>query len=42
METYVLRHAAAVTTICGGLKDDIVARGIAAERVTIIPNSVDL
>ena len=42
METYVLRHAAAVTTICGGLKDDIVARGIAAERVTVIPNSVDL
>jgi PEP-CTERM/exosortase A-associated glycosyltransferase len=42
METYVLRHAAAVTTICGGLKDDIVARGIAAELVTVIPNSVDL
>jgi PEP-CTERM/exosortase A-associated glycosyltransferase len=42
METYVLRHAAAVTTICEGLKDDIVARGIAAELVTVIPNSVDL
>lgn len=42
METYVLRHVAAVTTICGGLKDDIVARGIAAELVTVIPNSVDL
>lgn len=42
METYVLRHVAAVTTICRGLKDDIVARGIAAELVTVIPNSVDL
>lgn len=40
-ETWVFRHADAVTTICEGLRDDIIARGISAERVTIIPNAVD-
>ncbi|MCP5142263.1 MAG: glycosyltransferase, exosortase A system-associated [Gammaproteobacteria bacterium] len=40
-ETWVFRHADAVTTICEGLRDDIIARGIPAERVTIIPNAVD-
>jgi PEP-CTERM/exosortase A-associated glycosyltransferase len=42
METWVLRRAAAVTTICEGLRNDIVARGIPAERVTVIPNAVDV
>ena len=42
METHVLKHAAAVTTICAGLKNDIVARGVAADQVTVIPNAVDL
>ena len=41
-ETYVLSHAAAVTTICEGLRQDIVARGIAEDKVTVIPNAVDL
>ncbi|MCB1736353.1 MAG: glycosyltransferase, exosortase A system-associated [Gammaproteobacteria bacterium] len=41
METWVFRRADATTTICEGLRDDIVARGIPAERVTIIPNAVD-
>jgi PEP-CTERM/exosortase A-associated glycosyltransferase len=30
-----------VTTICEGLRADIVGRGIAPERVTVIPNAVD-
>jgi len=42
METYAFRHADAVTTICAGLRDDIVARGIPPEKVTIIPNAVDV
>lgn len=42
LETNALRRAAAVTTICEGLRGDIVARGIPAERVTVIPNAVDL
>jgi len=42
LETWVLRRAGAVTTICEGLRGDIVARGIAADRVTVIPNAVDV
>lgn len=41
LETYVLRHADAITCICEGLRGDILARGIALERVTVIPNAVD-
>jgi PEP-CTERM/exosortase A-associated glycosyltransferase len=42
LETYALKRAAAVTTICEGLKLDIVARGIPREKVTVIPNAVDV
>lgn len=42
IETYALRHAAHVFTICDGLRRDIVSRGIAAEQVTVIPNAVDI
>lgn len=42
LETFALRRAAHVTTICEGLKRDIVARGIAPERVTVIPNAVNV
>jgi PEP-CTERM/exosortase A-associated glycosyltransferase len=42
LETFAFRHASHVTTICAGLKQDIVARGIPDERVTIIPNAVDV
>ena len=40
-ETYVLKRADAVTTICRGLREAIVARGVPAARVTEIPNAVD-
>lgn len=42
IETYALKHAHAVTTICEGLRGDIVARGVAAGKVTVIPNAVDI
>ncbi|GAB3407632.1 glycosyltransferase, exosortase A system-associated [Massilia agilis] len=42
LETYALKQADAVTTICEGLRRDIVARGIPAEKVTVIPNAVDI
>ncbi|HEY0060977.1 MAG TPA: TIGR04063 family PEP-CTERM/XrtA system glycosyltransferase [Telluria sp.] len=42
LETYALKNASAVTTICEGLRKDIVARGIAADKVTVIPNAVDI
>ena len=42
LETYVLRRADAVTTICEGLRREILARGLAPEKVTVIPNAVDV
>lgn len=42
LETYALRRADAVTTICEGLREDIVARGINTSKVTVIPNAVDV
>ena len=42
LESHVLKRASAVTTICEGLRGDIVARGIPAGRVTVIPNAVDI
>jgi PEP-CTERM/exosortase A-associated glycosyltransferase len=42
LETYALGQVAAVTTICEGLRGDILARGIAAEKVTVIPNAVNI
>ena len=42
LETYVLRRCDAVTTICEGLRREIVERGVAESRVTVIPNGVDV
>ena len=42
LETYALKHADHVTTICEGLRSDIVARGLPAANVTVIPNAVDI
>jgi PEP-CTERM/exosortase A-associated glycosyltransferase len=42
METFALRRADHVTTICEGLRRDIVDRGIAPGKVTVIPNAVDV
>jgi PEP-CTERM/exosortase A-associated glycosyltransferase len=42
LETYAFRRADAITTICEGLRKDIVARGIPANKVTVIPNAVDI
>ncbi len=42
IETYALKQADAVTTICDGLRRDIVQRGIPADKITVIPNSVDI
>ncbi len=42
LETWALKRASHVTTICEGLRSDIVARGIPDERVTVIPNAVDI
>ena len=41
LETRALKQADSVTTICEGLRSDIVARGISEEKVTVIANAVD-
>jgi PEP-CTERM/exosortase A-associated glycosyltransferase len=42
LESLALREADAITTICEGLRSDIVGRGIPSPKVTIIPNAVDM
>ena len=42
LETYAARRADAVAVICEGLRRDLVGRGIAAEKVLVSPNGVDL
>ncbi len=42
LETYALKHADAVATICEGLRADIVARGVDPAKVTVVPNAVDV
>jgi PEP-CTERM/exosortase A-associated glycosyltransferase len=42
LETHVLRRAVAVAAICEGVRKDVVARGIPQEKLTVIPNSVDV
>ena len=42
LETRALKRAQHVFTICEGLRSDIVARGVPASKVTVIPNAVDI
>ncbi len=42
LETHVFKHADAVTTICEGLRKDIISRGVDADKITVIPNAVDI
>jgi PEP-CTERM/exosortase A-associated glycosyltransferase len=42
LETWAMRRAAQVTTICEGLKREVVSRGIPEAKVTVIPNAVDV
>jgi glycogen synthase len=41
LETRALHKADEITTICEGLRDDVMGRGVPGERITVIPNSVD-
>lgn len=42
METWALKRVDAATTICEGLRAEIVGRGIPARKVEVIPNAVDV
>ncbi|MDX9839664.1 MAG: glycosyltransferase, exosortase A system-associated [Azoarcus sp.] len=41
LESFALRRASHVTTICEGLRGDIMARGLTPDAITVIPNAVD-
>jgi glycogen(starch) synthase len=42
LETWAARRADSVAVICEGLRRDLVARGIAAEKIIVAPNGVDM
>ncbi len=42
LENRVLRNANAVMTICRGLREDLIERGIPAQKIGVMPNGVDL
>lgn len=42
LETYALRRAEHVVTICEGLKQEIASRRVPLERITVVPNGVDV
>jgi PEP-CTERM/exosortase A-associated glycosyltransferase len=42
LDTHVLRRADAVAVICEGVRRDVAARGIPEEKLTVIPNAVDV
>lgn len=42
LETWAVKRADAVTVICEGLRNDLIERGIPAEKITVIPNAVNV
>jgi PEP-CTERM/exosortase A-associated glycosyltransferase len=42
METWALRRVDAATTICEGLRGELVGRGIPAAKINVIPNAVNI
>lgn len=42
LENRAVAGADAVVTICEGLRDDLIVRGVSRDKVTIMPNGVDL
>jgi PEP-CTERM/exosortase A-associated glycosyltransferase len=42
LESHALRQVDHVFTICEGLRKDIVGRGIPADKITVIPNAVNV
>lgn len=42
LENFVVGQADAIVTICEGLRADLVTRGNAPDRITVVPNGVDL
>jgi PEP-CTERM/exosortase A-associated glycosyltransferase len=42
IETYAARRADAVAVICEGLREDLIRRGIDADKIIVSPNGVDM
>lgn len=42
LESYALKRVDAITTICDGLRRDILGRGIPPNKITVIPNAVNI
>lgn len=42
LETHAARKADAVAVICEGLRRDLIARGIASDKIMVAPNGVDM
>lgn len=42
LENHVIAGADALVVICDGLRRDLIARGVAPGRITVMPNGVDL
>jgi glycosyltransferase involved in cell wall biosynthesis len=42
LDEHAFRKADAIVTICAGLRADIAARGIAAEKISVVPNGIGL
>jgi PEP-CTERM/exosortase A-associated glycosyltransferase len=41
LETWACRYADHLAVLCQGIKDELVRRGIASEKITIVPNAVN-
>lgn len=42
LENHVVANADAIVTICEGLRQDLIARGTPQDKITVMPNGVDL
>lgn len=42
LETHAVKAADAVAVICDGLRGDLIKRGVAADKIVVSPNGVDL
>jgi PEP-CTERM/exosortase A-associated glycosyltransferase len=42
LENRAVARADAVVTICAGLRDDLIGRGVRREKIAVVPNGVDL
>ncbi len=42
METRAVQRVNQVVTICQGLRGDLISRGIASEKIGVVPNAVDI